>query len=32
MEYEKHYYAPEGIGEDTTQEEDLLFYELNWEE
>lgn len=32
MEYEKHYYAPEGIVPDTTSyEEDLLFYENEWE-
>ncbi|SMO93382.1 hypothetical protein SAMN06265349_10819 [Flavobacterium resistens] len=32
MEYEKQYYAPEGFGTDTTSyEEDLLYYENDWE-
>lgn len=31
MEYEKHYYAPEGLGEDGAYEEDTLFHENDWE-
>jgi|GEM_PF-1465503 len=33
MEYEKHDYAPEGFGAGTeAYEEDLLFYDMEWEE
>lgn len=33
MEYEKHYYAPEGlIAETTSYEEDLLYTHNEWEE
>lgn len=30
MEYEKHHYAPEGLGEDAEQEEELLFHQNDW--